>query len=423
MFYLNKSLEEHGTISVGIVGSGIMGTSLLTQLEILDNFMPSVLASRRLESVKTAFEKAKIDSSKIKFTDSVEEAREFVAKGFYVGTTNTAIAATVTDVVVDCTGDTELGAEISLIAIENGVDIVSLNVEMDATVGPYLKKLANEKGIIYTGSAGDEPGALIELYEFLVQTGFEVLVLGKGKNNALNNYATPDELREQAISKGLNPRMLTSFVDGTNTMVELNAVCNATGFVPDVRGCHCFTTDRDSIAKDIDLIENGSKLNKYGVVDFAMGVAPGVFAIARAKSDVLLDEMKYLSMGEGPNFAIYRPYHLTSIETPLSIIRAVVNRDTTIVSENGPVAETITVAKRDLKKGELLNGIGSDQVFGQLEVAKVQRDENLLPIGLVVGRVEVLRDIKKGEVIKYSDVKLDENSKIVNLRKLQDKIY
>ena len=98
--------------------------------------------------------------------------------------------------------------------------------------------MADEAGVVYTGSAGDEPGAIIELYEFLNTMGFEVLVLGKGKNNKLDRSATPEDLSEEAINRGLNPRMLTSFVDGTNTMTELNAVCNATGFVPDIRGCH-----------------------------------------------------------------------------------------------------------------------------------------------------------------------------------------
>ncbi|MGO1581371.1 MAG: NAD(P)H-dependent oxidoreductase [Peptoniphilaceae bacterium] len=423
MFYLKRALEKYGEIKVSIVGCGIMGTSLLTQLNLLDNFKPQVLSSRRIESVLRAFEKAEIDRSKIKITNDIDEAKAYLKEGYYIATTNSDIAAKCSECVVDCTGDTEEGVKISLSAIEAGVDIVTLNVEMDATVGPYLKHLADEKGVLYTGSSGDEPGAIIELYEFLISLGFEVLVLGKGKNNKLNNYVTREELEEEAKLKGINPKMLTSFVDGTNTMTELNAVCNATGFVPDIRGCHCFNTSRDNISKDIDLKENGSKLNSYGIVDFAMGVAPGVFAIAKAKSEIISDEMRYLSMGEGPNFSIYRPYHLTSIETPNSIIRAVVLRDSSIVSIGEPVADTITIAKRDIKAGEKIVGIGGNDVFGQLERIEVSRKEDLVPIGLIVGKVTSKVDIKKGTAIKYSDLNLDKDSLIVNLRRKQDNFF
>ncbi|MDO5041526.1 MAG: NAD(P)-dependent oxidoreductase, partial [Peptoniphilus sp.] len=334
-----------------------------------------------------------------------------------------SIAASLGDCVVDCTGDTEEGVKICLKAMESHVDIVSLNVEMDATVGPYLKLLADEAGVVYSGTAGDEPGAIMELYEFAKFSGLEVLVLGKGKNNQLNNYVTRAELEEEAHLKNLNSKMLTSFVDGTNTMVELNSVCNATGFVPDVRGCHYFKTDARHLAKDIDLIERGSKLKSYGVVDFAAGVAPGVFAIVRAKHDIIDSEMKFLSMGEGPNYALYRPYHLTSIETPLSIARAVLLREATISPMGRPVAETITIAKRDLKAGEYIEGIGSDDIFGSLEKSEIQRAEDLLPVGLVVGKTKMLKDVRKGTPIKYEDVCLDENSEIVKIRNLQDKFW
>ncbi|SHH18126.1 Predicted homoserine dehydrogenase, contains C-terminal SAF domain [Anaerosphaera aminiphila DSM 21120] len=423
MFYLKKSLEKHGEIKVGIVGAGIMGSSLVAQLELLDNFIPAVMSSRRLESVYSALDKAKVDRSKVIETNSIEEAKEAIDRGYYVATTNNKIAATVVDCVVDCTGNTEEGTKISLCAIENGVDIVTLNVEMDATVGCYLKVLADKKGVIYTGSAGDEPGAIIELYEFLNTVGFEILVLGKGKNNELNYYATPDELKEEALKKGLNPKMLTSFVDGTNTMTELNAVCNATGFLPDTRGCHGFISSPKTLAEDIKTKDEGGILNSYKTVDFVKGIAPGVFAIVKCKSDVLTSEMNYLKMGDGPNFAIYRPYHLTSIETPNSIIKAVVLRDSSIASIGKPVAETVAIAKKDLAIGESIDGIGGNTVYGVLESAEVQKSENLIPMGILVGNVRVRRNIKKGEALSYEDVELDESSEIVRIRREQENFF
>lgn len=423
MFYLQKKLKEFGNISVGIVGSGIMGSSLFTLLSQNENFYPLVFSSRNKKTLDSAIEAANIDKDDLAYTDDMEEAKKLLKEKKYIGTTNNLIAASLVDCLVDCTGDTETGTKLSLVAIENKVDIVSLNVEMDATVGPYLKVLADEKGLIYSGTKGDEPGAIVEIYEFAKNCGFEVLVLGKGKNNELNNYATPDSLKEAAEKKGINPRMLTSFVDGTNTMIELNAVCNALGFVPDVRGCHFVKTEPKNIAEDFKLKEDGGILNSYGVVDFATGIAPGVFAVVRPKSDIIDKEMKYLSMGEGPNYAIYRPYHLTSIETIISIIKAVVLRDESIAPLGRPFAETVCVAKRDIKKGEKFDSIGGEMIFGSLEAKEDQEKGKHLPIGIVTEGAFAKRDIKKGNLLTYDDVALNNNSEIVKLRKIQDDYF
>ena len=423
MFYLQKKLKEFGNISVGIVGSGIMGSSLFTILSQNENFYPIVFSSRNKKTLESAIEAANIDKDDLAFTDDIEEAKKLLKEKKYIGTTNNLIAASLVDCLVDCTGDTETGTKLSLVAIENKVDIVSLNVEMDATVGPYLKVLADEKGVVYSGTKGDEPGAIVEIYEFAKNCGFEVLVLGKGKNNELNNYATPDSLREAAEKKGINPRMLTSFVDGTNTMIELNAVCNALGFVPDVRGCHFVNTEPKNIAEDFKLKEDGGILNSYGVVDFATGIAPGVFAVVRPKSDIIDKEMQYLSMGEGPNYAIYRPYHLTSIETIISIIKAVVLRDESIAPLGRPFAETVSVAKRDIKKGEKFDSIGGEMIFGSLETKEDQERGNHLPIGIVTEGAFAKRDIKKGSLLTYDDIALNNDSEIVKLRKIQDDYF
>lgn len=423
MFYLQNKLKEYGNISVGIVGSGIMGTSLFTLLSQNENFYPIIFSSRNKVTLNNAIKSANLDENEFAFTDDFEEAKNLIKEKKYIATTNNLIAASLVDCIVDCTGDTETGTKLSLVAIENGVDIVSINVEMDATVGPILKVMADEKGIIYSGTKGDEPGAIVEIYEFAKNCGFDVLVLGKGKNNELDNFATPERLKKAAEKKGINPRMLTSFVDGTNTMIELNSVCNALGYVPDIRGCHFVETSPKNIADDYKLKKDGGILNSYGVVDFATGIAPGVFAVVKPKSNIIDEEMKYLSMGSGPNYEIYRPYHLTSIETIISIIKAVVLRDASIAPKGEPYAETVAVAKRDIKKGEKLDSIGGEMIFGTLETKKAQVEGNHVPIGIVTDGAFANKDIKKGNLLTYEDLSLNEAAEIVKLRKKQDKYF
>lgn len=423
MNYLQNKLKEHGNICVGIVGLGIMGKSLLTTLNILEAFGPSIISARRKESLTEAFAIAKIPEDRYVLTNDIDKARIAIKENKYVGTLDNFIPATISDCLVDCTGVTDVGCQISLCAIKNKVNIVSLNVEMDATVGPYLKDLAKESGIVYSGTAGDEPGAIVDLYDFCKNCGFEVLVLGKGKNNALDNYATQDDLAQDAKRRGINKRMLTSFVDGTNTMIELNAVCNALGFLPDVRGCHFFHSTPKTLADDIKLKSQGGILNSYGIVDFVKGIAPGVFAIIKTKNEFIRKEMEYLSMGKGDNFAIYRPFHLTSLETPTSIMRAVLLGDSTISPKDKPYAETVAVAKRDIKKGEKFDSIGGYMVFGSLEDAKIQKKENHVPIGIITEGSYAKRDIKKDTVLTRDDIELNEDNIIVKTRREQEKIY
>lgn len=423
MNYLQNKLKEHGNICVGIVGLGIMGKSLLTTLNIMEAFGPSIISARRKESLTEAFAIAKIPEDRYVLTNDIDKARVAIKENKYVGTLDNFIPATISDCLVDCTGVTDVGCQISLCAIKNKVNIVSLNVEMDATVGPYLKDLAKESGIVYSGTAGDEPGAIVDLYDFCKNCGFEVLVLGKGKNNALDNYATQDDLAQDAKRRGINKRMLTSFVDGTNTMIELNAVCNALGFLPDVRGCHFFHSTPKTLADDIKLKSQGGILNSYGIVDFVKGIAPGVFAIIKTKNEFIRKEMEYLSMGKGDNFAIYRPFHLTSLETPTSIMRAVLLGDSTISPKDKPYAETVAVAKRDIKKGEKFDSIGGYMVFGSLEDAKIQKKENHVPIGIITEGSYAKRDIKKDTVLTRDDIELNEDNIIVKTRREQEKIY
>src|SRR5699024_1276156 len=112
-----------------------------------------------------------------------------------------------------------------------------------------LYKKAKEAGVVYTGSAGDEPGAVMELYDFAMGIGFEVLAIGKGKNNPIDLEANPDTVRERALANGLRPNMLAGFIDGTNTMIEMTCMANATGFIPDIRGGHGIESNIDDLTK------------------------------------------------------------------------------------------------------------------------------------------------------------------------------
>jgi predicted homoserine dehydrogenase-like protein len=246
-----------------------------------------------------------------------------------------------------------------------------------------------------------------------------VVCAGKGKNNRMDRGATPDQLTGEAKRRGMNPKMLTSFVDGSKTMIEMAALSNATGLGVSCRGMHGPATTVDQLAHVFATKQDGGLLERGHVVDYATGpVAPGVFCVARSDSKLVGEAMEYLAMGTGPTYAFYRPYHLANVEAPLTVAAAVLDRraDLAPIEWN---AEVVATAKRDLQPGEELDGIGGTTVYGLIEDASAAAAESLLPLGLG-HRARMRRAVKQGQPLSYEDVELDASSTLLQLRKLQD---
>ena len=424
--YKLAKLEEEGKkVKVGLVGAGQMGKGMVSQMLLMKGMVPSLVVDIFLDRAVESFKLAGVGREQIVVAKTLKDANFAIEQGKYVVAEDFEFAtkADLIDVVVDATGVPNMGALIATQAILNKKHIVMLNVEADVVVGPMLNKLAKNSGVVYTGTAGDEPGAVKELYDFADAAGFEVLVVGKGKNNPLNIEATPDTVSEEASKVGFNPMMLASFKDGTKTMVEMTCMANATGFLPDIRGGHGPTASVNELKEIFKLKNEGGILNKYKIVDYVNGIAPGVFIIITSSLPQVHHEMKFLSMGSGPNYVLYRPYHLASLETPLTVARAAIDGEPTIVPMEGkPVAETITIAKKNLKLGENLDGIGGFTVYGSIETYEVAKENNYVPIGLINKNAVMKADVRKGEPITYDMVQLDKSTLIYKLRKLQEDI-
>jgi len=445
-----KNLKNKGeSIKIAIAGVGQMGKSLVSHIREIDGMRILVLANRDISRIAGILKELEIKSdeiilvgsknnlnpendsiSKITIEDrgmdngTKEKLNRLAGENKLIVTDDLDILFAIDDVsvVVDATGSPEAGAYIASNAISNKKHIVTLNVEADVTIGPVLKKIADEAGVVYTVSAGDEPAALKELYDFADALGLEVIAAGKGKNNPLDRYANPTTLKEYAESKGSSPNMMTSFVDGTKSMIEMACLSNSTGLVPDCRGMHGPKANIKDLLNVFRLKKDGGILSGKGVVDFAIGdLAPGVFLIYATENKMIKADLKYLMLGNGPYYLLYRPYHLTSIETPLSIARAYFYNEPTITPDYGMISEVITLAKKDLKAGDVIDGIGRYMVYGLIERYKKAEQENLLPIGISEGCI-LKKDMEKDQPIRYNDVSLVENSLVVKFRKSQDKL-
>ncbi len=433
MLRLKTKLEDlerdNSPIRIGVVGAGETdtgqrGATLIEQIEGVPGITTRIVADSSINEAIDSFKKGGIAEREIEVAKDIFQAAAAITGGKRVVTQNFDIVPKLgsIQVVLVATKNSEESAVIAFKSLMEKKHVIMLNALTDVTVGSVLKLMAENAGVVYTFSAGDEPGVILELCNFAQILGFKIIAAGKGKNNPLNCWATPKDLKGVSREKKIRPEVLASFVDGTKTMLEMTALANATGFVPDKRGMHGPKTSVDDLLRIFCLKEEGGILNREGVVDYAIGnVAPGVFVIVRTDQKSLIDELNYLKMGKGSHYLLYRPYHLGNLEAPLSIAKAVFDGVPSIAPLGAPVAETIAVAKRDIKAGDEIDEIGGYKVYGTIERAEVARTEQLLPFGLAKG-ARLLVDLPKGRPVSYADVTLNASCFTVMLRRMQNKI-
>ena len=411
-------------IRIGVIGSGEMGTDLVTQGALMRGIEISAIATRRPHTAREAMVIAYGDEDHAAEADSPAQVSAAIEAGkIAICSAETLVTTPQIDVVIDATGKPGVAADFDLLAMEHGKHLVMMNVEADVTIGPYLKSQADRLGVIYSVGAGDEPSSCMELIEFATALGYRIVAAGKGKNNALNHDAVPDDYREEAARRNMNPRMLVEFVDGSKTMVEMCAIANATGLVPDVPGMHGPKADRDDMVKVLIPRQDGGILTRKGVVDFTIGkgVAPGVFVIVEAEHPRIIERMDDLHVGKGPYYAFFRPYHLTSLEVPLTCARIMLYGKPDMVPLPSPAAEVCAVAKRDMSVGETFDAIGETCYRSFIMTIGDARAKQAVPVGLLEGG-RVTAPVKKGELLTRANATPDITTKLFALRQLQDRM-
>jgi predicted homoserine dehydrogenase-like protein len=419
--HLRKRAAGGNPVQIGLVGCGQEGSGMVHITRQMTGLETTVIADIDISRPMATLNSVGIPESAICKTDQVGEAQDALSNDKYVVTEDALLLARLEslDAVVEATGVTDVGAQVAWNCILNAKHVVMLNVETDVTVGVLLNRMAQRTGCVYTVATGDEPGVCKMLYDFATTLGFEVVCLGKGKNNPIDFYATPDSCREEAQRKHMNPKMLAAFKDGTKTMVELAAMSNATGLLPDVPGSHGAKVDVPDLNKVLVPEEDGGILTRRGCVEYSVGkVAPGVFAIIAADHARIIEDMRFYSMGDGPYYTLYRPYHLCSIETPLAAIDAVLFGEPSLVPQRMN-SEVVSIAKRDLKAGQKVTSIGGEDFFGRLYTYTEAEGKRGMPMGLTAGGT-VLADIPKDGMLTWDNFAPDTTQLVYKLRQLQD---
>ena len=434
----SKLLEREAAgrpVTVALIGAGKFGTMFLTQGVRTRGMHIAAVVDLDVGRARSQLKSAGWEEGRYAAA-SLDDA--FKRGGTHVtGNAADVIADPRIEVVIEATGVPGAGIAHCLVAIAHGKHIVMVNVEADAVAGPLLARKAAEKGVVYSLAWGDQPALICEHVDWARAAGFKVICAGKGtryephyhQSNPDNVWDILDKYLNITDRKSINPKMFNSFVDGTKSGIEMTAVCNATGLVPQANGLGFPPATRFELADVCKPKADGGTIEKAGVTEVTSSVyrdgkdvphhlALGTYVVFEGDSDYArrcFKEYAMLPDKSGKYAALYRPIHMIGMELGISVASAALRKEPT-GAPNGFRSDVVATAKRDLKAGEMLDGEGGFCVWGKQTPADVSLDRGLLPLGLAHD-VKLKRNIKLGEALQWSDVDYDAKDIAVKVRR------
>jgi len=437
---LVKLKQENKLFKIGVIGAGKFSTMFLTQAVRTDGFVISAIADLDFNKAKQALITANIDKELNK--SSLEQSINsnsiwFTDSGIELAQSDQL------DLVIEATGNPEAGVDHCLAAFKARSHVVLVTVEADVLCGTALVKRANEAGVVCSMAYGDQPALICELIERIQTSGFEVVCAGKGTQYLpIYHKSTPETVwkyyglsPQEAQAGGMNPKMFNSFLDGTKSAIEMASLCNATGLIAPEEGLLFPPAGTSNLANILKPREFGGILTRSGMVEVVSSLNRdgskieddlryGVYVIFKANSDYVsrcFSEYGVPVDDTAEYAALWRPVHLIGLELGYSVTRVLLDNKST-GSTKSFEADAVSVAKKNLVKGEILDGEGGTTVWGKLIPAARSVSLNALPIGLA-NKATLSRDIKEGEIVTQKDVILEKNSNAYILRKEMENNY
>lgn len=403
---LKARADQGNPIRVAIVGAGFMSQGLTNQILHSTPGMRVVAVSNR-NAGRAADVLRYSGVENVVMAETQRQLDEAILANRPVATEDAMLLARseLVDIVVEATGSVEFGAHVVLEAFKHGKDVVLMNAEIDATIGPILQVYAKKYGVIMSACDGDEPGVQMNLYRWVKGLGLIPRVIGNVKG-LQDPYRNPTTQKSFAERWQQNPAMVTSFADGTKISCEQTIVANATGFKVRSRGMSRGLEYRGDVMQIGKLYDIDELRELGGIVDYVVGTPlTKVYVLAEHPDPKQQHYLNLYKMGEGPLYSFFVPYHLVHFEVPSAIARVALFRDSLAPPIAGPVVEVCAVAKRDLKAGEVLDGYGMYMTYGEAANVDEMSSGQYLPEGIVEG-CKLKRDVKKDAVLTYSDVEL-----------------
>jgi predicted homoserine dehydrogenase-like protein len=411
MILVDKALRvraaDRKPVRVGMIGAGFMARGVMNQIiNSVPGMRIAAVYNRHLDKAIGAY--TYVDGSFVPaVAETQRELDQAIERERPVVTEDALLIARSphVDVLLETTGSVEFGANVVMEAFKYGKDVVLMNAELDATIGPILQVYAAKHGVILSACDGDEPGVQINLHRWVCGLGLIPRVIGNVKG-LQDPYRNPTTQKGFAEKWGQNPAMVTSFADGSKISFEQAIVANATGFVVKSRGMSRGLDYRDDVMAIGRLYDIDEVRRLGGIIDYVVGTPlTKVYVLAEHTDPKQRHYLDLYKMGQGPLYSFFTPYHLVHFEVPNAIARVVLFRDSVAKPLGGPVVEVCAVAKRDLKAGEVLDAYGNYMTYGEAVNSPEMQNERYLPEGLVEG-CTLKRDIPKDSVLTYDDVEL-----------------
>jgi predicted homoserine dehydrogenase-like protein len=435
MYNLLLKRQENGKpVKVGIIGAGIYGSMFLSQLRFIPGMQLVGIADLDAEKAKKNCLRAGWPEESVTFGDSTAAINDGARQNKIALTGDSAqLIQSELDVIVEVTGIPEAGAYHAWSALEAGKHVVMVTVEADALLGQALRELADNKGLVYSLGYGDEPACLCEQIDWARTAGFEVVCAGKCVSyKPEKRYSTPETgwkyygLSEEQVATGnYNLKMYNSFADGTKSVTEMCSVANACNLAPPSDGLKYPAIEYKDMPVLLKPRSDGGILEHSGTIEVLSSEKPdgtplkqsvrwGIYVVFKGQSEYvrhfLTDfsrEHRIITDSSGEYSLMYRPTHLIGLELSISVASAALFGVPT-GSPKSLVADVATVAKKDLKPGDVLDGEGGYTVYGQLVPATQSLKGRFLPIGLS-NKTEISRPVVKDSIITYDDVIMDES--------------
>jgi len=433
---LQARAAEQGPVQVGVIGAGKFASMFLTQAVGSAGLHVVGVADVDVSKAKAALGRTGWPAERYA-AGSLDEAVRTGGTAV-IDSADDLIAYPAVEVVLEITGNPLAGTHHAVTAIDNGKHVIMVNVEADCMVGPILQRRAQKAGVLYSMAYGDQPALICELVDWCRTVGFDVVAAGKGtKYLPEYNYSTPDTVwdyygftEEQLASGDYNPKMFNSFLDGTKSAIEMAAVANGTGLLPQEEGLLFPAASKDDLPTVFR--ENrfpGGSLTRRGTVEIASSMyrdgreVPdnlrwGVYVSFEAVTDYAVQcfaEYGVHTDETGRYGSLYRPYHMIGLELGVSIASVVLRGEAT-GSPTGFRGDVVTTAKKDLKAGETLDGEGGYTVFGKLAPAALSLKDHALPLGLAHG-AKLIRDVPQDRTVTWDDVTVDDSALAVRIRR------
>lgn len=441
LYHRLREREMRGeTVQVGLIAAGTFGTQIVAQVAHAAGMRIAVIAELDADKALRAYGQGGI-RDEVVVAETPEDIDKAIESGRAAVTASArAMMESRVDIVIEATGNVEVGAAHARYAIAQGKHVVMVTVEADVVVGYQLRKLADEAGVLYSAAYGDEPSVAFELWDWASALGFRVVAAGKGTRFKTSfRKATPDDVAGmyEFAGEDYNAQMFGSFLDGTKHAIEMACLANMTGLVPDVRGMHFPSADLREIPDKLCQRDKGGVLEQEGVVEaissidenevaVERNIRGGLYCVVDGQMPFIMESLGSYGeiigqiIGKRSGYGmIYRPQHWIGHEMPITIARMALNGET-CGHPIGQFAEVVSAAKKSMPAGTVLDGEGGYCAYGLLEKAAVARDENLLPIGLSQGAV-LSRDIPEDGMVTFDDVELPD-SELLELRKMQDAV-